>query len=121
MTTLAPEQPRVPGSPGPVRLPDRAPGPAMRPAAAGRSESGLVHELEAVSSRRLPVQTSLRIGSVDDPLEHEAEQSADRVVRRACACGGTPGADGECAECRARRLASVSLHADGRHDVTSPA
>jgi hypothetical protein len=26
------------------------------------------------------------------------------VVQRKCACGGTPGADGECAECRAKRL-----------------
>jgi hypothetical protein len=27
------------------------------------------------------------------------------LLRRACACGGTPGADGECAACRAQRLA----------------
>jgi len=27
------------------------------------------------------------------------------IVRRTCACGGTPGVDGECATCRAKRLA----------------
>jgi hypothetical protein len=27
-----------------------------------------------------------------------------RLLQRTCACGGTPGLDGECAECRARRL-----------------
>jgi hypothetical protein len=29
---------------------------------------------------------------------------ASGLLRRMCACGGTPGADGECAACRARRL-----------------
>jgi hypothetical protein len=58
--------------------------------------------------RRAPI----RIGPVDDPAEHEAERVAERVLsrapagvlQRACACGGTPGPDGECAACRAKRL-----------------
>ena len=64
--------------------------------------------------RPLPLQRGpLRIGPVDDPAEHEAERVAERVLastaptgllQRACACGGNPGADGECAECRAKRL-----------------
>ena len=66
------------------------------------------------TTRPLPLQRApLRIGPVDDPAEHEAERVAERVLtstaptgllQRACACGGNPGADGECAECRAKRL-----------------
>jgi hypothetical protein len=29
------------------------------------------------------------------------------LLQRKCACGGTPGADGECAECRAKRLSGL--------------
>ncbi len=29
-----------------------------------------------------------------------------RLLQRTCACGGSPGVDGECAECRSKRLAS---------------
>lgn len=58
-----------------------------------------------------PIRT-LRTGWVHDPHEHEAQGIAQRPVsravggllQRACACGGTPGPDGECAECRAKRL-----------------
>jgi hypothetical protein len=32
---------------------------------------------------------------------------APRLDKGRCACGGTPGADGECAACRARRLAAA--------------
>ncbi|MBV9108468.1 MAG: DUF4157 domain-containing protein [Gemmatimonadetes bacterium] len=46
------------------------------------------------------------------PSEREADRVADAVVRiaeprvqRTCACGGSAGAGGECAECRSRRLA----------------
>jgi hypothetical protein len=39
------------------------------------------------------------------PVELEAVARGHApVLRRACACGGTPGPDGECAACRARRL-----------------
>ena len=31
-----------------------------------------------------------------------------RLVQRKCACGGTPGPDGECAKCRGERLARQS-------------
>jgi hypothetical protein len=30
------------------------------------------------------------------------------LLQRRCACGGTPGRSGECAECRRRRLARVT-------------
>jgi uncharacterized protein DUF4157 len=53
--------------------------------------------------------SGLRVGSVSDPAEADAERFASRVdgasgpVRRRCACGGTVGPNGECSECKARR------------------
>ena len=35
-----------------------------------------------------------------------AQPAAGGLLQRACSCGGTPGPDGECAECRAKRLQS---------------
>jgi hypothetical protein len=65
----------------------------------------------------LPLQTKLEVGAVDDPLEHEAERVATQVMRMPpsgaspprCACGGTPGPDGECPSCRAKRLARMAI------------
>ena len=57
---------------------------------------------------------SLPVTAPGNPFEHEADRVAARIVgapapvgllQRACACGGTPGPDGECAACKARRLA----------------
>ena len=60
---------------------------------------------------RQPVPSSAPwIGSVSDPAEHEAERFAQQVapavglVQRACACGGPASSNGECAECRAKRI-----------------
>ncbi|MBZ0303137.1 MAG: DUF4157 domain-containing protein [Anaerolineae bacterium] len=39
----------------------------------------------------------------DTPRQAAAVQRAP-LLQRKCACGGTPGVDGECAECRQRRL-----------------
>ena len=56
---------------------------------------------------RLPwfIQPSLRIGAVDDPLEHEADRVADRVTRagsaslqRSCSCEGSGAPCEHCAE-----------------------
>ena len=63
----------------------------------------------------LPLQAKLTVGPVNDPLEREADQVAREVVERPqgettparCACGGIPGPDGECAACRAKRLAGA--------------
>jgi hypothetical protein len=90
---------------------------ARKPAArhAGRAGGS---ELGAIArSRMLPLQAKLEVGAVDDPLEHEAERIAREVMRMPasggsparCACGGTPGPDGECAACRAKRLARVAV------------
>lgn len=63
-----------------------------------------------------PIQAKLRIGAVNDPLEHEADRVADQVMRmpapelsvaaapsgilrRKCACGDHTGAGEQCAEC----------------------
>jgi len=74
----------------------------------------------ALGTRTPPFQTTPAVGRTDDPLEHEAERVAARIasspapvglLQRACACGGAPGQDGECAECRARRL-GVTIRTD---------
>lgn len=64
----------------------------------------------------LPLQAKLEVGSFDDPLEREADRVARQVlhtpassVPRRCACGGTPGRDGECVACKAKRLARVAI------------
>ena len=77
-----------------------------------RAAAPALSELAAVTARRGPgLQARLELGRSDDPLEHEADRVAERLtaatpgrLQRACACGGTPGPDGECAACRARRL-----------------
>ncbi len=58
------------------------------------------------------VQTKLTVGEPNDPDEQEADRVADQVMRMAeprvqakCACGGEAGPDGECAACKAKRLA----------------
>jgi len=98
--------------------------------AAARWRSPLGHELEEVAARRLHVQAELEVGAVDDPLEREADRVADAVVggeaagglvQRACACGGAPGPDGECAECRARRLAAQRRGESGIAPVSADA
>lgn len=68
--------------------------------------------VDAAAVPRAPQRAPLRVASPDDPFEHEAERVAARVaapdrgglLQRACACGGTPGPDGECAQCKAKRL-----------------
>ncbi|MGI8569651.1 MAG: eCIS core domain-containing protein [Methylocella sp.] len=62
------------------------------------------------------LQARLEVGSVDDPLEHEAERVAGHVMRMPapgtpprCACRGTPGPDGECAACKASRVARLAI------------
>lgn len=82
-------------------------------AAAGPRENGISGQRR--SALRWPIQAKLQLGAVNDPLEHEADHVADRVVRtadpaaptlpltsgaprlqRKCSCGGS---DGECEAC----------------------
>jgi hypothetical protein len=69
---------------------------------------------------RIPLQKKLAIGATNDPLEHEADRVADRVMRmpdpapvgtssadahtlqRKCSCGGSGG--GTCEECNKKKL-----------------
>ena len=58
------------------------------------------------------LQTKLAINQPGDEYEREADQVADQIMRmpqsqpqRKCACGGTPGPDGECEACKQKRLA----------------
>jgi hypothetical protein len=96
--------------PGSPKSSDVAP---ARPTAPERSLAA-GHELLAVVGRRATApQGEIELGRTDDPQEREADLVAERVMgmsapgplRRTCACGGTPGPDGECARCRAARLA----------------
>src|ERR1041385_4811218 len=87
------------------------------------------------------VQPPLAIGAVNDPAEREADRVADQVIRmpepaaegsmtlggfarrqgsalqRKCACGGSAGPSGECAECAAERETTVQRRAA---DQTAP-
>lgn len=64
----------------------------------------------------LPLQPKLTVNEPGDLYEQEADAVAEQVMRmpapgstgkrvQRCACGGTAGPDGECEECKARRLA----------------
>jgi len=53
------------------------------------------------------LHAKLAVGAPDDPLEKQADQVADRVMRapaprlqRKCDCGGPSGASGKCEDCR---------------------
>lgn len=57
------------------------------------------------------IQTKLAVNQPGGKCEQEADSAAKRVMRmpeprlqRKCACGGTPGSDGECAECKRKRV-----------------
>jgi len=76
---------------------------------------------------RIALQKKLAIGAVNDPLEHEADRVADRVMRmpdpapvgasvadtsstgantlqRKCSCGGSGSGSGTCEECKKKKL-----------------
>lgn len=60
-------------------------------------------------------QAKLAVSPPDDPLEREAEEVTNRVMRapapaprRKCACGASSSADGECEECRTKRLTETN-------------
>jgi len=77
--------------------------------------------LPAVSTRPpawvngLPLQPKLTVNQPGDVYEQEADAVAEQVMRmparavsqrlQRCACGGAAGPDGECEQCKARRLA----------------
>lgn len=84
-----------------------------------------------------PIQAKLEIGAVDDPLEREADQVADRVLgsttvanatlpsgdaklRRTCACGGATGTGGSCKQCEEEREAAVRRSAIGPGPAEAP-
>ena len=52
---------------------------------------------------RLPIQAKLKVGAVDDPLEHEADRVADQVMRmparEVAATPAAPQLSRKCAEC----------------------
>src|SRR4051794_16704971 len=48
---------------------------------ASRGESSMLHAASHINKSDLSVQRKLSIGAVNDPLEHEADAMADRVMR----------------------------------------
>jgi Domain of unknown function (DUF4157) len=95
----------------------KARAPLVEPAKAGPAR-GMVTRQAA-----RPVRFKLEVGAVNDPVEHEAERVARRVLRQPtgerparCACGGTPGPDGLCAACRAK----LARAAAGPAPVSAP-
>jgi len=104
------------------RAPDPAPPVAARHASPPVEDSA-ANAFATASGARL--QRQLAIGPADDPPEREADSAADTVLRSPdpgagrCACGGTPGPDGECAACKAKRL-NLSRATPGPTRSTAP-
>lgn len=67
--------------------------------------------------------TQFIYGSEVTPRSSRASHGLQGILQRKCACGGTPGPDGECAECRKKRLQRKAInHAESSvppivHDV----
>jgi len=83
--------------------------PSTKAAAGKNGVSLLPPQSEPVTP--LPLQTKLTINQPGDAYEREADEMVDEVMRmpalalqRQCACGGIAGDDGECADCKAKRL-----------------
>ena len=102
------------------RTPHRAPIPRMAPALQAH-RAHVRGTLGRHPAQPAPlIQTKLRVGAVDDPLEHEADRLADRVMRmpeptvqRACCAGCASG--GACADEVQREATSGPVLAHGGH------
>lgn len=59
---------------------------------------------------------------VQTSSEPTSVPSHNSLLRRRCTCGGTPGVDGECAECRAKRLSRSKAKAkgEGEREIAPP-
>ena len=83
-----------------------------------------------------PIQAKLKVGAVNDPLEHEADRLADQVMRmpapevsaavtpsrilqRKCACGSHTGAGETCEEC-GKEKSSLQRKADNQRLPGAP-
>jgi hypothetical protein len=74
-------------------------------------QTGRISEYQPLSPFPAPrlagaIQAKLKVGAVNDPLEHEANRVAEQILRmpdksllRACPCGNYMVASGECSEC----------------------
>src|SRR2546429_4367774 len=49
------------------------------------------------------LQTQAKVSLIPKPSMASMQT---QILQRKCACGGTPGVDGECGECRSKRLSS---------------
>jgi hypothetical protein len=68
----------------------------------------LAQRAGAASNAPGPIQTKLKVGAVNDPLEHEADRVADRVMRMPApeisAAAAVPRGHCKCAECEGTKL-----------------
>lgn len=77
----------------------------LRPVRGGAAPErmGGVQPLSPAPAPRLPIQAKLKVGAVNDPLEHEADRVADQVMRMAvpgvAPTSAPPQVSRKCAEC----------------------
>jgi hypothetical protein len=96
-----------------------ATGPRARPAVASRPRAGALHDQRSNQA----LQAKLAVGRADDPLEHEADRAADRVL-----AGGSSGplgsapaqAQRRCAACEAEDDATLQRDAEGPASTGAP-
>jgi hypothetical protein len=107
----------------PPESPGLSPAFSQIPIEAPKPATATAHSTPQFSSSLppLPLQRKLAIGATNDPLEHEADRVADRVMRmrdpaaipsptgattntlqRKCSCGGN--GSGTCEECKTKKL-----------------
>ena len=67
-----------------------------------------------VSTKAMPASANAMSWS---PLQNQGAG----LLQRKCACGGTPGSSGECAACRAKRLAKKATAGGSSRAATAPA
>ena len=86
---------------------------------------GLQHAASgsAITAGKPPVQRKVRLGPVNDPLEHEADRVADQVVSQrpvdAISGSGASGVQRKCAACEAEEDLTVQRKAAGPTAATS--
>ena len=86
---------------------------------------GLQHAApsSAIMAGKPPVQRKVRLGPVNDPLEHEADRIADQVVSKtpvnAISSSGAPGVQRKCAACEGEEDHVVQRKAAGPAAGTS--
>lgn len=103
-----------------VKTPERS---VMHPALRLQRAVGNQAVQNMVRSIQVNMQAKPYTGMHESSEGTQISPIAAPILQRKCACGGTPGPDGECAACRAKRLAMQRLSSSTNEQVTgiSPA